>query len=296
MAKLYLMFFRYISILSFLLVQIHLWGQAPEEKSLLWKISGRTLPADSYLYGTIHLIGKKDYFLLPSVENAIGKVKSMVFEIDLTAMDDISQLMPLMMQGFMRNDTTLSMLYNAPEYEKVASYFNDMGLPFQILEKLKPMLLSSLDPKGLGVNGSDLKSYEMELLSLAQNKNLEIKGLETIAFQMSIFDSIPYRVQAEMLLEQINQKDEGISMIDELADIYKKQDIQKMEEMLEDDAGMDQYKDLLLYRRNKRWVAPMIEIMRIKPTFFAVGAGHLPGEKGVISLLRQAGFTVEPLY
>lgn len=296
MAKLYLMFFRYISILSFLLVQIQLWGQAPEEKSLLWKISGRTLPADSYLYGTIHLIGKKDYFLLPSVENAIGKVKSMVFEIDLSAMDDISQLMPLMMQGFMRNDTTLSMLYNASEYDKVASYFNDMGLPFQILEKLKPMLLSSLDPKGLGVNGSDLKSYEMELLSMGQNKNLEIKGLETIAFQMSIFDSIPYRVQAEMLLEQINQKDEGISMIDELADIYKKQDIQKMEEMLEDDAGMDQYKDLLLYRRNKRWVAPMIEKMRIKPTFFAVGAGHLPGEKGVISLLRQAGFSVEPLY
>jgi uncharacterized protein YbaP (TraB family) len=171
------MFFRYISILSFLsflFVQIQLWGQAPEEKSLLWKISGRTLPADSYLYGTIHLIGKKDYFLLPSVENAIGKVKSMVFEIDLSAMDDISQLMPLMMQGFMRNDTTLSMLYNASEYDKVASYFNDMGLPFQILEKLKPMLLSSLDPKGLGVNGSDLKSYEMELLSMGQNKNLEI--------------------------------------------------------------------------------------------------------------------------
>jgi uncharacterized protein YbaP (TraB family) len=296
MAKLYAMLFRYISIFSFLLVQIQLWGQAPEEKSLLWKISGRTLPDDSYLYGTIHLIGKKDYFLLPTVENAIGKVKSMVFEIDLSAMDDISQLMPLMMQGFMRNDTTLSMLYNASEYEKVASYFNDMGLPFQILEKLKPMLLSSLDPKGLGVNGSDLKSYEMEFLSLAQNKNLDIKGLETIAFQMSIFDSIPYRVQAEMLLEQINQKDEGTSMIDELAGIYKKQDIQKMEKMLEDDAGMDQYKDLLLYRRNKRWVAPMIEIMRNKPTFFAVGAGHLPGEKGVISLLRQAGFTVEPLY
>jgi uncharacterized protein YbaP (TraB family) len=85
-------------------------------------------------------------------------------------------------------------------------------------------------------------------------------------------------------------------MIDELAGIYKKQDIQKMEKMLEDDAGMDQFKDLLMYRRNKRWVAPMIEIMRNKPTFFAVGAGHLPGEKGVISLLRQAGFTVEPIY
>lgn len=287
---------RYFAFFSLLILHFNLFGQAPEEKSLLWKISGRTLGADSYLYGTIHLIGKKDYFLLPAVDKAIGKVNTMVFEIDLTAMDDISQLMPLMMQGFMRNDTTLSMLYNASEYEKVANYFNDMGLPFQMLEKLKPMLLSSLDPNGMGAGGDDLKSYEMELLSIAKNKGLDIKGLETIAFQMSIFDSIPYRVQAEMLMEQINQKDEGFSMIDELAGIYKKQDIQKMEKMLEDDAGMDQFKDLLMYRRNKRWVAPMIEIMRNKPTFFAVGAGHLPGEKGVISLLRQAGFTVEPIY
>lgn len=287
---------RYFAVFALFVLHFNLLGQAPEEKSLLWKISGRTLAADSYLYGTIHLIGKKDYFLLPEVEKAIGKVNTMVFEIDLSVMDDFSQLIPLMMQGFMRNDTTLSMLYNASEYEKVADYFNDLGLPFQMLEKLKPMLLSSLDPNNMGAGGSELKSYEMEFLSIAQKKGLEMKGLETIAFQMSIFDSIPYRVQAEMLLEQINQKDEGISMIDEMAGIYKKQDIQKMEEMLENEAGMDQFKDLLLYRRNKRWIAPMIEMMRNKPSFFAVGAGHLPGEKGVISLLRKAGFTVEPLF
>ena len=290
------MFLRCFPLLSLLFIQCQLLGQAPSEKSLLWKISGRTLPADSYLYGTIHLIGKKDYFLLPSVEKAIGNVKSMVFEVDLSAMDDISQLMPLMMQGFMRNDTTLSMLYTKEEYGKVSSHFNDMGLPFQILEKLKPMLLSSLDTDGMGMSNGDLKSYEMEFLTLAQNKNLEIKGLETIAFQMSIFDSIPYRVQAEMLLEQIIQKDSGVSMMDELAGIYKNQDIQEMERMMQDDAGMDQFKDLLLFRRNKRWVAPIIELMRNKPTLFAVGAGHLPGEMGVISLLRQAGFTLEPMY
>jgi uncharacterized protein YbaP (TraB family) len=290
------MFLRCFPLLFLLFSQLPLLGQAPSEKSLLWKISGRTLPADSYLYGTIHLIGKKDYFLLPSVEKAIGNVKSMVFEVDLSAMDDISQLMPLMMQGFMRNDTTLSMLYTTEEYDKVSSHFNDMGLPFQILEKLKPMLLSSLDPDGMGMNGGDLKSYEMEFLAIAQNKNLDIKGLETIAFQMSIFDSIPYRVQAEMLLEQVNQKGSGVSMMDELAGIYKNQDIQEMEKMMQDDAGMDQFKDLLLFRRNKRWVAPIIDLMRKQPTLFAVGAGHLPGEMGVISLLRQAGFTLEPMY
>jgi uncharacterized protein YbaP (TraB family) len=290
-----MMLYRYFTVLLLLLLQWPLSGQAPDEKSLLWKISGRTLPSDSYVYGTIHLIGKKDYFLLPTVEKSMEKVKSMVFEIDLTAMDDISQLMPLMMQGFMRNDTTLSMLYSPEEYETVAAYFNQMGLPFQLLEKLKPMLLSSLDPNGMGRN-NEVMSYEMELLQLAQQKKLAIKGLETIAFQMSIFDSIPYRVQAEMLLEQVYQKDLGTSMLDDIAAVYKKQDIQEMEKMLEDDAGMEQFKDLLLYRRNKRWIAPMIEWMRKEPTFFAVGAGHLPGEKGVISLLRQAGFTVVPLY
>jgi uncharacterized protein YbaP (TraB family) len=286
---------RFIALSTLVAIPLILFGQAPGEKSLLWKISGRTLTTDSYLYGTIHLIDKKDYFLLPTVEAAIGKVNTMVFEIDLTAMEDVGQLLPLMMQGFMKNDTTLSMLYEVSDYQKVERYFKDLGLPFQILEKLKPMLLSSLDPKNMGGVG-DLKSYEMELMGMAQNKQMEIKGLETIAFQMSIFDSIPYRVQAEMLLEQINQMDEGTSMIEILADTYKKQDIQKIEEMLEDDAGMSSFKDLLLYRRNKRWIAPMIEFMRKQATFFAVGAGHLPGEKGVISLLRQAGFTVEPLY
>ena len=101
-------------------------------------------------------------------------VPAAYFEVDLSAMDDISQLMPLMMQGFMRNDTTLSMLYSTEEYDKVSSHFNDMGLPFQILEKLKPMLLSSLDPDGMGMSNGDLKSYEMEFLSIAQPKRGDV--------------------------------------------------------------------------------------------------------------------------
>lgn len=38
----------------------------------------------------------------------------------------------------------------------------------------------------------------------------------------------------------------------------------------------------------------MRELMAAQPTFFAVGAGHLPGSDGVIELLRAAGFTVTP--
>jgi uncharacterized protein YbaP (TraB family) len=56
---------------------------------------------------------------------------------------------------------------------------------------------------------------------------------------------------------------------------------------------MDQYADLLLYRRNENWIPVMSRMMREKPTFFAVGAGHLGGDRGVVALLRKAGYKVE---
>ena len=59
--------------------------------------------------------------------------------------------------------------------------------------------------------------------------------------------------------------------------------------------GMAAYEDILLKNRNRNWIAPMSRLMREKPTLFAVGAGHLGGEVGVIALLRKAGFRVESL-
>lgn len=51
----------------------------------------------------------------------------------------------------------------------------------------------------------------------------------------------------------------------------------------------------MLGERNKRWIAVMEQQAKAKPTFFAVGAGHLAGSDGVIARLRQAGYKVEPI-
>ena len=58
---------------------------------------------------------------------------------------------------------------------------------------------------------------------------------------------------------------------------------------------MAPYEELLLVRRNENWIPVMERIMREGSAFFAVGAGHLGGPKGVVNLLRQAGYTVEPV-
>jgi hypothetical protein len=78
--------------------------------------------------------------------------------------------------------------------------------------------------------------------------------------------------------------------------IYRSANLVEMQKMMADpEYGLDKYLDLLLTNRNNNWVKQMQTIMPEKATLFAVGAGHLGGNEGVISLLRKAGYTVKPL-
>ena len=85
-------------------------------------------------------------------------------------------------------------------------------------------------------------------------------------------------------------------MTDTIADAYKAQDLNKIEELtIREDPATTSYMDLLLYGRNRKWVNKMKELLPEKSLLFAVGAGHLPGEKGLITLLRKNGYTVTPI-
>lgn len=272
---------------------------AKEENSLLWEISGKGLKEPSYLFGTIHMIDKKDYILTDATKKSLDKAKRVTFEINMEEMSDLSVLMPLMMKAFMANGQTLSDLLSEEDYALVKNHFEKMGLPMMLFDRMKPMFLSSMTPDAVGgLDGgenSSMVSYEMELMKLAQAQDKPIAGLETAEYQMSMFDSIPYKVQAEMLVKSIQSGDEGADELDQLTELYKKQDINGLHEMINADSELSEYDELLLVRRNKNWIPVMGKMMSEQPTFFAVGAGHLAGSKGVINLLRQAGYTVKAL-
>lgn len=121
-----------------------------------------------------------------------------------------------------------------------------------------------------------------------------------MAYQAGIFDSIPYKLQAEQLIRYVDssatEKDQENKEFNELADAYKNQDLNKLEELSnKNDIGVSNFADLLLYNRNRNWVEKLKTLMNAKPLLIAVGAGHLPGEKGVINLLRKAGYNVKPV-
>jgi uncharacterized protein YbaP (TraB family) len=204
--------------------------------------------------------------------------------------------MPLMNKAFMDNNTTLKDLLSEEDYSMVKNHFKEIGLPLFFLEKIKPMFLTvfaSGDMNPGDLQSGAIKSYEMELAEIAQNSGKTIGGLETIDYQISIFDSIPYTAQAEMLVESIKGSDIGDDQFKELIKLYKDQDVSGLYKVMQGDESIIEYEDVLLIQRNENWIPIMSDLMSKNRSFFAVGAGHLGGSYGVIHLLRSKGYKVE---
>jgi uncharacterized protein len=269
----------------------------PVDKSLLWEISGNGLKKSSYLFGTIHLIGKEDFFFPPSLQDKIAAAEQATFEIDMDDMSSMESMMSIMNKAFMKDGKTLKDFITDKEYKLVNDHFAAKGLPLQMLERMKPMLLATFASMDLGgEDASGTKSYEMEIFAKVKDMNKPSLGLETVDDQLAIFDSIPYQAQAKMLMESIKSADKENDEYKKMADMYKKQDIEQMAKMsIEGDEGMAGYENLFLYNRNKKWIPLMSSMMNDKSTFFAVGAGHLGGPKGVINLLKLAGYKITPV-
>ncbi len=273
------------------------------ENALLWKIEGKELQEPSYLFGTIHMIPADDYFLSDAAKTAIKDCEQMTFEINLEDMMNIGSQLSLMMSAFMDNGTTLKDLLSEEEYKMVDEHFTEMGLPLFLLERIKPLFLSvfaSGDMDMMGGMGSTadstdnaVVSYEMELWDMAKEAEMSVGGLETAEYQMSMFDSIPYKAQADMLVAAIQSEDTDNGQFDQMVEMYKTQDLKAMGQMLSsEEDGVGDYEDILLETRNRNWIPVMGEQMHKQATFFAVGAGHLGGAVGVVNLLRLDGYKV----
>lgn len=270
----------------------------PLDNALLWKITGKDLKEPSYLFGTIHMIPSENFFYPKGTLSALESCQKIVFEIDMSELNgtEIFQYMNIIM---MNDDLTLKDILNEDDYQTVANFFDEKGLPLMFFERMKPLFLtafSQMDFDNQGLKGENIKSYEVELAEIASKSNIPTGGLESIEFQISIFDAIPYEDQAKMLVNAIKESQSGQDEFMFLVDTYVKQDINKMVSSIQDESGdYHKFEDLILIERNKKWIPLITALIQQKPTFIAVGAGHLAGQNGVIQLLRKEGFKVVPI-
>jgi len=264
-----------------------------DNNTLLWEVSGNGLTAPSYLFGTFHMLCKDDIKFSDALKQALGNAAEVYMELD---MDDPAVLLGGLGMMSMKDGKKLKDILTEDEYKRVEVFFKDsLRSSLNMFQGMKPLLLTSLVyPKLMPC--ASVTSVEEQLVKLAKQNKKEVRGLETMAFQASVFDSIPYKDQATELLKTIDSLSKSKLFFDSMAKAYKSQNMALLETMLtDDDFGMEGNQDILVKKRNENWVGQLKGIMKKEPVFVATGAGHLPGEHGLIALLRQQGYTVRPV-
>ena len=264
-----------------------------DDNTLLWEISGNNLSKPSYLFGTFHLMCREDIHFSTELKQAIKNASEVYFEMDL---DDPSNTLGALLFMNMKDGKSLKDLYSPEEYKRLENYFSDsLGMPLTMVKRMKPNFLEAfLYPKMMPCK--TMSGVEEEILKIVKEEKKQVGGFETIEFQASVFDSIPYESQAKELLNTIDSIEIYKKNFDTMLNVYKTQQLSAIENMFtKTELGMDQNRDILLDNRNKNWVDQLKKILPEKNIFIAVGAGHLVGEKGLIALLKKAGYTLRPL-
>ncbi|AWH86670.1 TraB/GumN family protein [Flavobacterium album] len=260
------------------------------DNSLLWKISGNGLSKPSYLMGTIHVTC--DNTLDKKVLDALGATSQLYLELD---MDEPGMQMKMMSGMMMKDGKTLTSLATPEDYKIVDEFFKkNMGMGIKMMDKFMPSVVGMMVlPKMVDC---PIKSVEEALMNVSKEQKEEVYGLETIEDQMAVFDAIPYEEQMKELVKTAKDGlDASKATFKKMMDLYKSQNLTALMDFMQDKENQfyGENSDVLLDNRNSNWIPKIEEIAKKNPTFFGVGAAHLGGEKGVIMLLRQKGYTIE---
>lgn len=294
--KPYLYPMKKIVLLALAIIFIHIGAHAqsaPGDQSLLWRISGNGMTKPSYLFGTIHLICPEDYLWTDKMKQSLALSEKVCFEMDL----DDTKLMMSASDGFIATDGKKLKDYYTPEqYQLLKKFVKDsIGMDIGMLQQMKPIALESI------ISMKTTKclnpvSYEETIMKAAKEAGKEVLGLEDPSEQIGALDSMPSDSVAKEVFEEIRDFAKNKQEYNAMVTAYKTQQLSVLYEKITSVKGQGDDMRVLLDDRNKRWIARMTAKINKSSVFFAVGAGHLPGSTGVISLLRNAGYTVEPVF
>lgn len=259
---------------------------AISKKSLLWKVSRNGL-RPSYLLGTMHLVCEEDFHIKPKVIAALKKCDYYFMEVDLAQHHNN-------FHEEEASEISLSEGLNPEEKEELEKILQeDYGLGLEQVEHQSPVfLINRMITEAIGC--TSMKMAEMELLAIAMTEGMMTGGLETTEEQMAIADKVFHPGE---LLRQLRSGKEYKSVFEKMVQAYQDENLKVLADLVNDPRFMSREAfDVLVTQRNANWANAIPEIMKQGTTFFAIGAGHLPGKHGVIYLLKAKGFAVNPVY
>lgn len=277
---------------------------------LLYKISDNGLEKPSYIIGTHHLANKSFVEKIAGVKDALTVTDQVYGELNFDDVAKTDSVKALQQAMYLSDGQTLKSVLTAEQYKKLDNFlknFMGVGLSHPMVDaqygKMSPAALTAqfqvliflqhhmgdFDPSS---------TFDQYFHAQAKKNNEPVGGLETISFQAGLLYGQPLKRQIEQLMCLLDHVDAVSDQMDELTNAYYAQDIVRMKKAMDEKMNnacdaTEEETAALIDNRNADWAQKMPAIMADKPTFFVVGAGHLAGDKGVLQLLKNAGYTVE---
>lgn len=276
------------------------------QAQLLWKVSGNGLGRSSYIMGTYHFAPASMMDKIPGMTQALEGCDVVVGEIDKEEMMDQAAQTKMAMAMMAPPDSTLDKLFSPEDYAVVEGvfnkYFGNMGVKLSQMNMLKPSAISVQMQAMQAVkhfpNFNESELIDMAVQTAANDLGRPSIGLETMDEQIELLFDSPLTEQAEGLLEACKKDDLFTIQSSALVEAYMAQDLAEIERIFTDpELGGDDAEamDALIYDRNRNWVEKLVKMMPERACLVCVGAGHLPGDQGLLQLLRDRGYTVEPM-
>ena len=278
---------------------------------LLYKISGKDLTAPSYIIGTHHLANVGFVNKIAGVKDALTSTEQVYGEVrwdDMTNPDSLKVMQAAMM---LPDGQSLKTVLSAEQYKKLDAVITQMmgvGLSNpQVgaqMGKMSPAALSTqlqvlmFMQKHMGEYDPS-STFDQYFQAQAKHNNEPVGGLETLAFQTNLlYKGSDMKRQVEQLMCLLDNQEFYEQMMESMTDAFYAQDLDALKAAMDKKLGgtcdsTPEELAQLIDNRNADWAKKMPAIMAAKPTFFVVGAGHLPGAKGVLQLLKDAGYPVE---
>ncbi len=274
-------------------------------ESIFWKVE-KEGQKPSWLFGTMHMADPDIATLRENVKNAIKASDTMVVE-STEALDPVAaqKAMGGLAHLTLLTEGTLRDLVEDDLEDELETALTLRGLPMPLADRMQPWLIAttiSLPICELQRKQSGEKVLDAALVEFAKAEGKDVKGLESISEQLTALASLPQDYHVSALEETLASGDLAVDMIETLKQSYLNGDMgvvfPLMKEVMPKSGqgeGALQLQEVLIDKRNVLMAERAEPILKSGSAFIGVGALHLPGETGLVKLLRDNGYTVTPI-
>jgi uncharacterized protein YbaP (TraB family) len=252
-----------------------------------------------YLVGSVHMLTADFYPLAAALDAGFKDSDLLVEEANLAEMLSPNMQFTMLSRGMLPAGQTLDKVISPATMALLDKHTSGLGMPVDALKQFKPwMLAMTIEAMEWQKAGFDAElGLDKHFFDRAQVDNKSIQGLETTDFQISLFDGMSMVQQDKFLAETLKGITTETASVKKLAASWKVGDVATIEKLVLADVKDDPLVyDRLLVARNRAWL-PKIEVLfsRSRPAFVVVGAAHLVGPDGLLSMLKAKGYQLVQL-